>query len=79
MLTLPTTKTITLTGTPAFNQFAYASRVGVMQVWQSTFSGSATGSRYNVDTNSVIFTNVGVASFLPGNTAGTSSTGGQYV
>ncbi len=78
ILQMPAARTITLTGTPAFTQFAYASRLGLMQVWSATFSGSATGSRYVIDTNSVIFTNLGGASFLPGNAAGAVASGGQY-
>jgi hypothetical protein len=77
MLSIPAAKTITLTGTPAFNQFVYGSRIGLLQVCLATFSGSATGMRYLIDTNSVIFTNAG-ATFLPGNAAGTLLSGGQY-
>jgi hypothetical protein len=69
-------KTVTLTGTPAFSSaFAYAARLGVLQLNSNTYSGSATGKRYNVEENSVVFSGV----TLPGNAAGTSATGGQYV
>lgn len=44
-----------------------------------TFSGAATGKRYDVATNGVINTNGGGASYFPGNVSGTSATGGQYV
>ncbi len=74
----PNGRTITLTGTPAFTYFAYASRVAGITAWGHTFSGAATGVRYNVDGNSVVFVNGGGASYLPGNAAGTTSAGGQY-
>lgn len=44
-----------------------------------TFSGSATGKRYTADTNSVLFTSGGGASFIPGDSAGSTATGGQYI
>lgn len=72
--------TITITGTPAFSgAFAYATRGGVMTVNANTFSGSATGSRYLADSNGVVFTNGGGATYVPGNAVGTTATGGQYV
>lgn len=71
-------RTITLTGTPAFSQFAYASRLGLMQVYSATFSGAATGARYFIDSNSIIYTAGAGATFLPGNAAGTTASGGQY-
>jgi len=70
----------TISGTPAFSTcFAYATRLGFIAIFSMTFSGSATGVYYLVDTNSVIFVNGGGATYLPGNSAGTASTGGQYV
>jgi hypothetical protein len=75
----PSGLTITLSGTPAFSSsFAYASRISSMTVWGHTFSGLATGQRYNVDGNSVIFVNTGGATYLPGNSAGSAAVGGQY-
>lgn len=71
--------TCTLTGTPAFTYFAECDMVS-LEVFQSiTFTGSATGGRYRVQTNGVINTYGGGATYLPGNTAGTALTGGQYV
>lgn len=75
-------RTITLTGTPAFSsRFAYANRLGLIICDGNTFSGSATGARYRVTLNSVIDTNGGGTTYLPGNAAdGTpTATGGQYV
>lgn len=71
--------TITLTGTPAFaNSFVQASDGAVLAVNNNTFSGSATGKRYSVATNAVVGVNGGGASYLPGDSAGTTATGGQY-
>jgi len=73
-------KTITLTGTPAFSSaFAKAGLVGVVNYTSMTFSGSATGSRYNAYDNGVIQTDGGGASYFPGNSAGATSNGGQYL
>lgn len=74
-------RTVTLTGTPAFSgNFAISINVGKIICHAMTFSGSATGSRYSVSVNSVIYTGGGGASYLPGNAAGSApTTGGQYV
>lgn len=68
--------TITLSGTPAFAAFAWAMIGGVADVFNNTYSGSATGKRYDIQSNSVIRL---LGATLPGNTAGTTSTGGQVV
>jgi hypothetical protein len=71
--------TVTLTGTPAFTEFANAIDLS-LQTWSAaTFNGSATGQRYEVANLSVIDTGGGGANFLPGNSAGSASGGGQYV
>ena len=71
--------TVTLTGTPALSRFAYAALGGTIRAVSSVFSGAATGTRYEVISNGVIDTNGGGAAFLPGNVAGSTATGGQYV
>ncbi len=72
-------RTITLTGTPAFS-FAFANcSQSSLVVFSNTFSGAATGNRYDVSLNGVIYTNGGGATYLPGNAAGVAATGGQYV
>jgi len=72
--------TVTVSGTPAFSAaFARATNLGVINATGSTFSGAATGTRYVVSENSVIQTAGGGANFFPGNAAGTTATGGQYV
>lgn len=74
-----TNLTITLTGTPAFSDaFIAASVLASVRALSDTFSGSATGVRYKVDTNGVIDTGGGGANYFPGDSAGTTSTGGQY-
>jgi hypothetical protein len=70
--------TATLTGTPAFTAFARADDLGYIRCPGMTFTGSATGQRYNINTNGVIQTSGGGASYLPGNSAGATATGGQY-
>lgn len=71
--------TITLTGTPNFSgAFALAQAGGTIWVPSVTFSGSATGSRYSASENGVIHVSGGGATYLPGNAAGTATTGGQY-
>jgi len=68
-------RTITLTGTPAFTAFANATIVSQIVPVSNTYSGSATGSRYTVTLNSVILSG---GATLPGNSAGSTATGGQY-
>lgn len=73
--------TFTLTGTPAFAG-AFIAAAGLCYVWVEavTWSGSATGTRYTVTTNSVIYTGTGgSATYLPGNAAGSASSGGVYL
>lgn len=71
--------TITLAGTPAFSDaFVRSASASVVQVQGSTFSGSATGSRYRVESNAVIDTFGAGASYLPGNAAGTGDASGVY-
>jgi hypothetical protein len=72
-------KTITITGTPAFSlAFLYMRCAGVIVVNSTTFTGSATGVRYNLNLNSACFVNGAATTYLPGDTAGTTATGGQY-
>ncbi|ELR02683.1 hypothetical protein GMDG_08840 [Pseudogymnoascus destructans 20631-21] len=68
-------RTVTLTGTPAFTAFANATIVAQIVAVSNTYSGSATGSRYSVTLNGVILSS---GATLPGSTAGTTATGGQY-
>jgi hypothetical protein len=71
--------TITLTGTPAFsNAFAYVHRGGIADLSGNTFSGAATGVRFTVEQSGYIKGNGTSLTYLPGNAAGTVTTGGVY-
>jgi hypothetical protein len=70
---------ITLSGTPAWSSAGwFADRAGIIIASGMTFSGSATGKRYESDMNSILYTNGSGANYFPGSVAGTTSTGGQY-
>ncbi|OWK42069.1 hypothetical protein [Fimbriiglobus ruber] len=72
--------TVTLSGTPAFAAaFAQSSDNSSIYCASLTFSGSATGVRYVANANGTIDTNGGGATYLPGNSAGTTANGGQYI
>jgi len=73
--------TITLSGTPAFSSaFAQCQTVSAMLVLSITFAGTgATGVRYAITSNGVIGTGGGGANYFPGDSAGTTATGGQYL
>lgn len=72
-------RTITLSGTPAFSStFVSATQLGMVAADNNTYSGGATGARYSVQLNSVINTGGAGAEYFPGNSAGSSATGGQY-
>lgn len=65
--------------TPVFNYFASVNSSSAMQVNGSLIvTGTATGARYSVNTNGAIVTFTGNVNLLPGSTAGTTATGGQY-
>lgn len=70
-------RTVTISGTPAFSAaFAYLTDTATASIQGNTFSGSATGVRYNVSYNSVLRTG---GATLPGGTAGTNTNGGYYI
>lgn len=71
--------TITLSGTPGLSIFAYADLVAILMVASNTFTGSATGQRYNIGSNSILFTGGVGATYLPGSSSGSSATGAQYL
>lgn len=71
-------RTATLSGTPAFSTAYALVQGGYFLAGAMTFSGSATGVRYSATLNGVINTVGGGASYLPGNSAGSTATGGQY-
>jgi hypothetical protein len=68
-------QTITVSGTPHFTDaFAFAGLTGMIDARAITYSGSATGPRYNSGQTSVIYTGGGGATYFPGDAAGTGST-----
>lgn len=70
---------ITLVGTPAFSlAFARSEVMALISVFNVTITGAATGKRYIVADNSVIFVNGAGATYLPGNAAGTNDGTGVY-
>lgn len=74
--------TITLTGSPVFSgTFAIASNAGRIKCPGNTFSGSAGAVtvRYSAVSNGVINTGGGGATYIPGTSAGSVATGGQYI
>jgi hypothetical protein len=71
--------TITITGTPAIGTWTFSSVLAIVNCYSLTFSGAATGVRYGVNANGVVFTNGGSATYLPGNSAGSAASGGQYL
>jgi len=71
--------TITITGTPAWTYaYAYAGNNGYVYAPGNTYSGSATGARFYVDRNGVIYTNNAGLTYFPGNSAGVFIAGGYY-
>lgn len=70
---------VTLTGTLNFSvDFCRAYEGSMVLANGAAFTGSATGSRYDVSELALIKTSGGGAEFFPGNTAGTVATGGVY-
>lgn len=68
-----------MTGSPAWsNVFLNVTSGGIVSAGGITFTGAATGKRYDVSLNGVINTFGGGANFFPGNSAGSASSGGQY-
>ncbi|MDR7220366.1 hypothetical protein [Aminobacter aminovorans] len=69
-------RTITLTGTPAFSTAFAVAFGGFINVPINTFSGSATGKRYDASKNGTIQTNSAATTYLPGDAAGTGTNPG---
>lgn len=76
--------TVTVSGTPAFaTAFAYADTTGIISSFPGSYSGAATGKRYDAQSGGIINVFGSGASFFPGNVAGTgtnfgTSPYGQY-
>lgn len=70
---------VTLTGTPHFSaDFCRAYEGSMVLANGASFTGAATGSRYDVSELALIKTSGGGAGFFPGDVAGTDGTGGVY-
>lgn len=80
-LIVVTGNTVTcITGLSFSANFAFCERaLACIDIFSMTFVGTATGSRYTSQNNSVIFTNGGGATYLPGSVAGGVINGGLYV
>jgi hypothetical protein len=70
---------ILIVGNPTFGGAFCVGNDGIVACYAATFTGTAIGSRYDIQANGVIDTNGGGANFLPGNSAGSSSSGGEYI
>jgi hypothetical protein len=68
--------TITISGTPAFSSAFFFVVQGTVDLYGITWSGSATGVRWNVSNNGVL-ASYGTSTTTPGNSAGSTSSGGQ--
>ena len=69
----------TASGTLAFTVFAVATTIGSILGPSSTWTGGTlTGARYACQLNGVINTQGGGASYFPGDSSGSTATGGQY-
>lgn len=70
--------TVSIYGVPASaTAFAWADKISLIAT-NPTFAGSATGLRFAVSANSVIYTFGGGVNYYPGSGAGLTTTGGQY-
>ena len=77
-LWMPST-TVTLTGLTVSQAVAFASQSGSIQMPGVTWIGTPTGQRYLAQLNGTIFTNTsGSATYIPGTSGGSTTTGGQY-
>jgi hypothetical protein len=70
---------VTLSGTPNFSDAFCQCNQSMLSLYGITFSGAATGKRYDVQAAGVIQTFGAGATYLPGNVSGTQATGGQYI
>lgn len=71
--------TVTLSGTPNFSSaFARVQNAGFLRHSGMTFSGTATGKRYQAESQGGISTEGGGANYFPGSSAGSVASGGQY-
>lgn len=73
-------QTVTISGTPGFSVGFLYGRKGHFLVQSMTFSGSATGSRFNLTLCSTVFSGgAEEATYFPGNSAGSKDTGSEWL
>lgn len=73
------TTTVTITGTPAYSvAFARAEFTSTIYAYSNTYTGSATGKRYQASAGGGIRVFGAGATYLPGNSAGTATSPGWY-
>lgn len=77
-ITVASAVTATVTGTPAFTNFAYTETHSSILVTNLTFSGGATGARYSNNILSVMQVPGGSLTFFPGNSNGSTGSGSIY-
>jgi hypothetical protein len=70
--------TITLTGLPVFSAYFSGTAGGYQALAPITFVGSATGKRFLAHKNGTIDVGTTSLTFLPGDVAGTTESGGKY-
>lgn len=71
--------TYTIRNTPHYpNAFAYASENGLVKAESSTYTGSATGTRYFVQLNGLVYTGTNNATYFAGDGAGIVQLNGYY-
>lgn len=73
-------RTITILNSPVFTTFCLAFGLGKIVMLGNTFVNrdTVTAKRADTQMNSITFINATESTYLPGNTAGTTATGGQY-
>lgn len=77
-VTVATTEPVTFTATVSSTLTAIAQIIASQVSWDET-NGAISGARYFATGNAVLNTAGGGASYIPGSTAGSTATGGQYV
>lgn len=69
--------TCTITNSPSFaNAFLYAENGAAIRINGNTWSGAATGGKYNITNNSTVFVNGAGDNYLPGTAGNYSKTNG---
>jgi hypothetical protein len=79
-LYMAATCNLIVVGSPTFTDTVYMQdRSGIYVDSGASITGSATGTRYGMSSNSVVLANGAGVNFFPGTVSGVTSTGAQYV